>query len=1044
MGNLLQNTDTQGTASGVLERPTVPVKLTLKATGAGGATQSTDVNQNIQFISPADVIGIKTANIVRTDPVNLCADFEANYLPFIEFYDTDFLWRYTPFTANTSNISQLRPWLALLVLADGVEGVGAEYTASVPDSTHPLPYITLQSPTSPAPPAQAILPTAQELPNIFHPANEHWAWAHVHLFQDVGNAALPAQQAISNIIADPDNAVCRLLCPRKLSLGTSYTAFLLPAFETGRLAGLGADEAVVSAVDIQTASWSTTGPQSTMPFQFPVYYQWSFATSQLGDFEALVQKLQPQVMPDTLGTRDMDIKNTGYNLLPDTETVGLEGALVPPGFTPAPAIGASTLANDVKYATGLLNILNLNDDLQKSFTSQSQRTGINGMFGQSLFYDASNLIDDPIITPPIYGQWHAMVNRVSATGNRWVDELNRDPRYRAVAGLGSQVFKNDSERYLNIAWQQIGEVNALNQKIAAATLAQHASDAMYTKHFSATACGPDSFVASTAALYKRVKSGSASVFNNVKATQLPTATLDSGFRKMTRNNLRVVKLVNANQAAVNGGQAAKLSSVVVTKLGSYNPLFTVATPKSCPFTALPASSNISNLPTGLPNILTTSIYAYYQGIPSGTQVIPSVSGASGLFTQVNSSATNIQVPAGAGLVPSTLVDSASGLRTLLSPKGHITKRVASRLNIPVSNPYILPGNQVANQINAVMAYPAIQECMYTPLVNLSQEYIVPNLGQYPNNLITLLKSDNKFIESYMVGLNHEMAKELLWREYPTDQRGSYFRQFWDVLDSSNGTGGTFTYDPDITEIATWGNNALGTNETGRLGGVNAKISLLIRGDLLKKYPNTVIYAQKAVFSPSNQTVTKGLSDNTVASNIMFPVFKAELQPDVTVLSFDLDIPTAQGNATNPGWFFVLRERPGHIRFALEAGSGTATSSIPPSWEQLSWDYMLPYSTVHISNGTATTVIQQYNPGVYNANHPGQYNPTSEDAQVTWDSTKLNSAAMAYILYMDPMLVAIHAESMLPGVTTGGGTVITGGGNQIGGGITLGGGSGGSI
>ena len=32
----------------------------------------------------------------------------------------------------------------------------------------------------------------------------------------------------------------------------------------------------------------------------------------------------------------------------------------------------------------------------------------------------------------------------------------------------------------------------------------------------------------------------------------------------------------------------------------------------------------------------------------------------------------------------------------------------------------------------------------------------------------------------MVGLNHEFARELLWREYPTDQRGSYFRQFWDV------------------------------------------------------------------------------------------------------------------------------------------------------------------------------------------------------------------------------------------------------------------------
>ena len=35
----------------------------------------------------------------------------------------------------------------------------------------------------------------------------------------------------------------------------------------------------------------------------------------------------------------------------------------------------------------------------------------------------------------------------------------------------------------------------------------------------------------------------------------------------------------------------------------------------------------------------------------------------------------------------------------------------------------------------------------------------------------------------MVGLNDEMGRELLWRQFPTDQRGSYFRQFWDVGDA---------------------------------------------------------------------------------------------------------------------------------------------------------------------------------------------------------------------------------------------------------------------
>ena len=57
---------------------------------------------------------------------------------------------------------------------------------------------------------------------------------------------------------------------------------------------------------------------------------------------------------------------------------------------------------------------------------------------------------------------------------------------------------------------------------------------------------------------------------------------------------------------------------------------------------------------------------------------------------------------------------------------------------------------------------------------------MPNIHLVEPDSVTLLETNQRFIESYMVGLNHEFARELLWREYPTDQRGSYFRQFWDV------------------------------------------------------------------------------------------------------------------------------------------------------------------------------------------------------------------------------------------------------------------------
>jgi hypothetical protein len=78
-----------------------------------------------------------------------------------------------------------------------------------------------------------------------------------------------------------------------------------------------------------------------------------------------------------------------------------------------------------------------------------------------------------------------------------------------------------------------------------------------------------------------------------------------------------------------------------------------------------------------------------------------------------------------------------------------------------------------------MVYPEFDIPMYAPLLELPGDNFLPNIDKIPPNTITLLETNQRFIEAYMLGVNVAMAAELLWREYPTDQRGSYFRQFWD-------------------------------------------------------------------------------------------------------------------------------------------------------------------------------------------------------------------------------------------------------------------------
>ena len=75
-----------------------------------------------------------------------------------------------------------------------------------------------------------------------------------------------------------------------------------------------------------------------------------------------------------------------------------------------------------------------------------------------------------------------------------------------------------------------------------------------------------------------------------------------------------------------------------------------------------------------------------------------------------------------------------------------------------------------------MAAPSFPQPMYEPLRDLSQDLLLPGLDTVLPDTVLGLKTNRRFVEAYMVGLNHEMGRELLWRGYPTDQRGTYFDQ----------------------------------------------------------------------------------------------------------------------------------------------------------------------------------------------------------------------------------------------------------------------------
>jgi hypothetical protein len=327
--------------------------------------------------------------------------------------------------------------------------------------------------------------------------------------------------------------------------------------------------------------------------------------------------------------------------------------------------------------------------------------------------------------------------------------------------------------------------------------------------------------------------------------------------------------------------------------------------------------------------------------------------------------------------------------------------------------------------------------MYRPLVDISPELFLPNLNLIPPNSITLLETHQRFIEAYMVGLNHEFSRELLWREYPTDARGSYFRQFWDVSSYVDTSGRP----PqqlrealrDIPPIHGWlPESSLGDHDhrAAERGAGDEEVVLVIRGELLKRYPTAVIYAHRAewprvgdvpagAIDHSRQRDLIALLDTEVehppGGKVRLPLYEAKVDPDIYFFGFHLTAEAVIGGSgdhdtDDPGWFFVIKERPGEPRFGLDDGpASTPAGDTPQVWNELTWGDVgiAPDAFMRVAALPSMTL----KPVPASSPDDDKRAQRTEDVAVPF-SASTNAADLAYLLFQAPVLVAVHGAEML--------------------------------
>ena len=1009
--------DTLGVGSGAaIERAKIEVEVILKDQAVvDGVDNTSIIRKDISLFGPGDVEGIQSRAILRTEPPKNIRNFEPNLLPYIEFYEEDFPWRYTPAKPAKTGIhnKKLRPWIVLVVVKKG------EFTLN--QNTEGLSSFTI----------------VDEAMNVALPNHKDiWAWAHVHLNNELDTKTGTGliNEVTNELDTDPDSGISRIISPRKLNKSTSYQAFLIPAFETGRLAGL---KEITAGVAAQESSWRTTGTsnatKNVRKNTFPIYHQWEFATGELGDFETLVSVLKPVITKPESGSLPMDIQDPGFALrnVAKTKTLGVEGALKPPAFSSAQFPNGT---KDTQFVNELKEFLNLSTNL----SDKDVNVSMNNPFNQA------PVVDDPIITPPTYGYWHSLIERLGASGNQsWVEELNLDPRWRGVAGLGTQTIQKLQEKLMSRAWQQVGDIKEANQKIVENETAKKIASSIFKKHLQNANGGQ--FTMLTRATHNRLiapDNGKTKTINAIfKDSKVPSVAKSASFRRIVRPGKKMNKKINKTilststnfihqnlitnfNKGVNNITTAKLkempnSAITFSNIGAAvadlevdytENIFYVA--KDIIFTVLNdlSPNDISNLTSletaiapyesinkvaydlaieGVQNLKknsykksdqgqisvemreTTFVKIFGKGVISKddlptskvyANVTISRNVAAGERTWEAKSTTIQDIKQFSSSFTSLLakteqanfvtmekmenraIGSISNLydvmKLRLQPRKTLDKKLRNRISLY---------KDTNEPIKPIMAHPKFDEAMYEEVSLISQDFILPNIESLPQDSVTILLTNQKFIESFLMGLNHEMSRELLWREFPTDRMGSYFRQFWDVTDNISEEDTEKTY--DINQIHTW-KGKLGSHAVVNPDG--GYLVLVVRGQLMMKYPNTMVYAQKAEYDPTDATKERLLPNEISDTNTKFPAFSARLEPDVYLFGFDLGLEEAKGerakpnettNGMNPGWYFVFKERPGQLKFGLDdfvddLGTPGMPTQNADTWNDLSWEHLI--------------------------------------------------------------------------------------------------------
>lgn len=963
----------RGLASLITAQPatnyaSLPVTLKVNATPVNAPS--------VRLVGPGQITGLDARAVVRTDPRNGAAAFEPNYLAMVELALPDLPWMFTP---SPPVNGKLQPWICLVVVPDA-DGIALD---ALPGG---ISILRIKAPFDPK----------AELPDLASIT----AWAHAQ----VTGGNLSGDDLKLALNGNPAATVSRLVASRKLEANKSYIACVVPTYRAGVNAALGLpvdDHDLAPAWDASVAA----------PFVLPAYYSFRFHTGPEGDFASLARKIVPPAKPLNAGTRNMDVSQPGFGAKGVARAMlGLEGALraFDNHSTSWPAGAQAQYESQFRAALAPPPAV---DPVvaPPTYGGAHSASSLPAFGGAPVWLGELNL-DPRSRAAASAGSQVVQRDQAALVASAWdqLGEIRKANQLLRQAQLARQVSTSMSQRHLERVagdgkWLQM--TAPLHSRVTVrfagvtATMRGHIQASRVPSGALSSALrriarpgGPigRQLKADVPQMVDRLNmpSGSTPTALQAAGPLLPPrgmVVLDDVSPDVQVKNMTAIALAAAGGwklatavasgggAAVSGSAGAAAPAQPVTHTGPVihpGPAIPVG-----PVAPLPPGSGIEtinpvvkpslidwNANPNLPDILRVPVATLPPPIvfPSDTAALEAVKTS----FRATAASVNTRLNTGAAIAPdppplggqAALAPARAALLGRLKPADTIRARLGA----------CIPLGTGTDPLQPVQTGPKYPQPMYVPLARLSPEWMLPGISEVPLDCAALLAANAAFIEAYMVGLNDELARELLWREFPADRRFTFFQNFWGATTQ------------EIGPITAFDRNAhLGGNVVSVLSSVG--VVFLVRATLFQRYPNAMVFAAKAAW-------VNGVRELT--DTVQYPVFRGEIGEDVSFFGFNnIDDPKGLDDpaAARAGWYFVIAEHVTEPRVGLEPAKSSSPTGL---WNDLSWQEVAVKGN-YLDLSTAP--------------------PKPAGEPVAWSA---DAAALAYILMRRPVRVALHARALL--------------------------------